>query len=49
MLVHIDDVPVFGYRMGELLPLLKEIGVSCIVNEDFKEGMFSSVKVEVKA
>ncbi|MBW1768419.1 MAG: NTP transferase domain-containing protein [Deltaproteobacteria bacterium] len=45
----IKDIRVVtGYRAGELSPLLKKTGVSCIANEDFKEGMFSSVKAGVK-
>ena len=46
----INDIRVVvGYRGGELLPLLKKMGVSCITNEDFEQGMFSSVKAGVKS
>ena len=46
----VNDIRVvFGYRGGELLPLLKKMGVSCIANEDFEQGMFSSVKAGVKS
>jgi putative nucleotidyltransferase with HDIG domain len=40
---------VVGYRASELSPLLKNKGVACIVNEDFEEGMFSSVVAGVKS
>lgn len=39
---------VVGYRSADLLPLLRKMEVSCIVNEDFEAGMFSSVVAGVK-
>lgn len=39
---------VVGYRSEDLLPLLRKMEVSCIVNEDFEAGMFSSVVAGVK-
>ena len=39
---------VVGYRSADLLPLLRKMKVSCIVNEDFEAGMFSSVVAGVK-
>ena len=46
----INDIRVVtGYRAGELLPLLKKMGVYCIANDDFEQGMFSSVKAGVKS
>jgi putative nucleotidyltransferase with HDIG domain len=34
---------VVGYRAEDLIPLLQDRGVSFILNEEFAEGMFSSV------
>ena len=39
---------VVGYRAEDLLPLLRKMGVSSIINEDFKRGMFSSVVAGVR-
>ncbi len=45
----ISDIrAVVGYRSEDLLPLLGKMGVSCIVNENFRAGMFSSVVAGVK-
>ena len=41
---EVKDVRVVvGYRASELSPLLQKKGILCITNEDFEEGMFSSV------
>jgi len=40
---------VVGYRAEDLLPLLRKMEVSCIINEDFEAGMFSSVVAGVKS
>ena len=39
---------VVGYRADDLLPLLRKMEISYIVNEDFETGMFSSVVAGVK-
>lgn len=42
--VGIQDIRVVaGYRASEILAMLKPMGISCIVNETFDQGMYSSV------
>ncbi|WP_018305875.1 DVU_1551 family NTP transferase [Desulfitobacterium hafniense] len=40
---------VLGHKAGELLPICDALGVQPILNEDYAEGMFSSVKAGVKS
>ena len=40
---------VVGHRANELLPVLEKLGVRAIVNSDFPEGMFSSIRAGVKS
>lgn len=39
---------ILGHQAGELLPVCDSLGVQPIFNEDYAEGMFSSVKAGVK-
>ncbi len=42
--VGIQDIRVVaGYRASEILAMLQPIGISCIVNETYHQGMYSSV------
>ncbi|MDP4160605.1 MAG: NTP transferase domain-containing protein [Bacillota bacterium] len=40
---------VVGHRANELFPVIDKLGVQSIVNNNFTEGMFSSVTVGVKS
>jgi len=40
---------VLGHKSGELIPVCDVLRVQCIYNENFVEGMFSSVKAGVRS
>jgi molybdenum cofactor cytidylyltransferase len=40
---------VVGHRLEELMPLLAARGVDVVVNRDFEQGMFSSVKAGIRS
>jgi len=40
---------VVGYRANELLPVIEKMGAQAIVNADFAEGMFSSIRAGVQS
>lgn len=43
-----DITVVVGYRASEIIPLLDIPGVNCTVNENYKDGMFTSVIAGLK-
>jgi CTP:molybdopterin cytidylyltransferase MocA len=46
----ISDIRVVvGHRAAELIPVLKTAGVGWVLNDNFAEGMFSSIKAGVAA
>lgn len=40
---------VVGHRHGALAPVLVDLGVETVVNPDFEQGMFSSVKAGIRS
>jgi len=38
---------VLGYRSGDVIPVLKDLGLSWVINEEFQTEMLSSVKIGV--
>jgi len=47
--VGIQDIRVvLGHRANELLPVLEGLKVQSVINDNYAEGMFSSVKAGVK-
>lgn len=43
-----DIVVVLGYRNEEIKKHIKDLGVKCVVNENYAKGMYSSVQAGVK-
>lgn len=44
-----EIVAVVGHRSGELIPIVRERRARYVVNENYRDGMFSSIKTGVKA
>jgi len=47
--VGLEAVVVLGFGAERVAPLLDERGVRCVVNHDFEDGMYSSVRCGVRA
>ena len=46
----IEDIcVVVGYRAGEVAAVLETLGIRCVMNHQFEEGMFSSIQAGVRA